>query len=67
VGGHHDHLTAGARRVMLDELDELGLGRCHRTPQIRDRLQEATSGAYQPDQEAWTRLVDALWQRLTVW
>ncbi|MEV6910368.1 MoxR family ATPase [Amycolatopsis sp. NPDC051071] len=36
------------------------------TDRLLDAVYLATSGAYQPDQEAWPRLVDALWQRLTV-
>ncbi|OLF05580.1 AAA family ATPase [Actinophytocola xinjiangensis] len=33
---------------------------------LLDAVFLATSGAYQPDQVAWPRLVDALWRRLTV-
>ncbi|WP_409497320.1 AAA family ATPase [Amycolatopsis sp. cmx-11-12] len=36
------------------------------TDRLLDAVYLATSGAYQPDQEAWPRLVDALWQRLAV-
>lgn len=36
------------------------------TDRLLDAVYLATSGAYQPDQEEWPRLVDALWQRLTV-
>jgi MoxR-like ATPase len=36
------------------------------TDRLLDAVYLATSGAYQPDHEAWPRLVDALWQRLTV-
>ncbi len=36
------------------------------TDRLLDAAYLATSGAYRPDQEAWPRLVDALWQRLTV-
>ncbi|MFC3455216.1 AAA family ATPase [Amycolatopsis speibonae] len=36
------------------------------TDRLLDAVYLATSGAYQPDQEAWPRLVDSLWQRLTV-
>jgi len=33
---------------------------------LLDAVYLATSGAYQPDQVTWPRLVDALWRRLTV-
>ncbi|MGC7098413.1 AAA family ATPase [Amycolatopsis lurida] len=36
------------------------------TDRLLDAVYLATSGAYQPDRDAWPRLVDALWQRLTV-
>jgi MoxR-like ATPase len=36
------------------------------TDRLLDAVYMATSGAYQPDHEAWPQLVDALWQRLTV-
>ena len=36
------------------------------TDRLLDAVYLATSGAYQPDHEAWPMLVDALWQRLTV-
>ncbi|MCT2584308.1 AAA family ATPase [Actinophytocola gossypii] len=36
------------------------------TDRLLDAVYLATSGAYQPDQVAWPRLVDALWHKLTV-
>jgi MoxR-like ATPase len=36
------------------------------TDRLLDAMYLATSGAYQPDHQAWPQLVDALWQRLTV-
>ncbi|QWF80426.1 AAA family ATPase [Amycolatopsis sp. CA-230715] len=36
------------------------------TDRLLDAVYLATSGAYQPDHHTWPRLVDALWQRLTV-
>ncbi|MGA6164421.1 AAA family ATPase [Amycolatopsis magusensis] len=36
------------------------------TDRLLDAVYLATSGAYQPEREAWPRLVEALWQRLTV-
>ncbi|GAA1966625.1 MoxR family ATPase [Amycolatopsis minnesotensis] len=36
------------------------------TDRLLDAVYLATSGAYQPDHQAWPRLVDSLWQRLTV-
>lgn len=36
------------------------------TDRLLDAVYLATSGAYQPDRDSWPRLVEALWQRLTV-
>ncbi|MFD9891756.1 AAA family ATPase [Amycolatopsis sp. NPDC059027] len=58
-GDHHDRLV---REFAERSKAEGGLP----TDRLLDAVYLATSGAYQPDHEAWPRLVDALWQRLTV-
>ncbi|MEV7554355.1 MoxR family ATPase [Amycolatopsis sp. NPDC089917] len=58
-GAHRDELI---REFAQRSKAEGGLP----TDRLLDAVYLATSGAYQPDEEAWPRLVNALWQRLTV-
>ncbi|MFI6307004.1 AAA family ATPase [Amycolatopsis thailandensis] len=62
VGEHGEHRDELIREFAERSKAEGGLP----TDRLLDAVYLATSGAYRPDQEAWPRLVDALWQRLTV-
>ncbi|MFK0250573.1 AAA family ATPase [Amycolatopsis azurea] len=62
VGEHGEHRDELIREFAERSKAEGGLP----TDRLLDAVYLATSGAYQPDQETWPRLVDALWQRLTV-
>lgn len=58
-GEHRDRLI---REFVTRSKAEGGLP----TDRLLDAVYLATSGAYRPDDVAWPRLVDALWQRLSV-
>ncbi|WP_434446524.1 AAA family ATPase [Lentzea sp. E54] len=57
-GEHRDRLV---REFIAKSREEGGLP----ADRLLDAVYLATSGAYQPDDAAWPRLVDALWRRLT--
>ncbi|GAA4533425.1 AAA family ATPase [Amycolatopsis samaneae] len=62
VGENGEHRDRLVREFAERSKAEGGLP----TDRLLDAVYLATSGAYQPDHETWPRLVDALWQRLTV-
>ncbi|MEV4053967.1 MoxR family ATPase [Amycolatopsis sp. NPDC049688] len=62
VDEHGEHRDRLVREFAEKSKAEGGLP----TDRLLDAVYLATSGAYQPDHEAWPMLVDALWQRLTV-
>jgi MoxR-like ATPase len=57
-GEHHERLV---REFIEKSLAEGGLP----ADRLLDAVYLATSGAYQPDDVAWPRLMDALWHRLS--
>jgi MoxR-like ATPase len=62
VGPNGEHREELIRQFAERSKAEGGLP----TDRLLDAVYLATSGAYQPDQVVWPRLIDALWHRLTV-